>query len=178
MDKASRIGLTEALPYLENSQGDNIILFANPSGQLETFFNYKGRLIEIYKEKMKIDIGKNSIEEVGEEIRALLISGIQYGYSIVLDTGSSENFDIDAFFSKFKWYKSDLFANKNFLNTAYLKKNNMIKPEEDKDHFGNTGGYKCNEAAKIFILTLTEENNLPAFIKANSKITFETLIVN
>jgi len=178
MDKITTISLTEALPYLNKDQTDNLTLFINPSGQLETFFNYKGKLIELHKEKMKIDLGKNTIEEVGEGLRSLLILSLHYGYNIVLHLGGSENFCIEELFSKFSWYKNDFFKNANFLKTDYLRKNKLIKEEEDKDFFGNQGCYEVKDTARIFVLTHVELVNIDTLLAKNSKVDFDCVYVN
>ena len=177
MDKVTTISLPEALPYLNKDQTDKLTLFINPKGDLETFFNYKGKLIELQKEKMRIDFGKNTVEEVGEGLRSNLILSLQYGYNIVLHLGASENFDIDEFFSKFSWYKSDFFKNANFLKTDYLKKNKLIKKDEDKDFFGNNGGYEVKDTARIFLLTHAELVEVNTLLAKNAKLDFECLYV-
>jgi len=79
MDSINTIGLTQVLPYLNKQQESNITLFINNKGDLETFLNYKGHIIDIYKLKIKIDLGKNSVEEIGEEIRSQIIIGLHKG---------------------------------------------------------------------------------------------------
>ena len=177
MENISKISLVQALPYLEQEQTEKINLFVNPSGQLETFFNYKGKLLEISKDKMRVDLGKNTIEEVGDDIRANIISGLRLGESIILHTGGSENFNLLEFFSKFSWFKKDFFENSNFLKAEYLKKNKMVKTEEDKDNFGNAGCYKCNQKAKIFVLTHVNFEEIQAYTNANPNMNFNIIYV-
>jgi len=177
MDSIKTIKLAEALPYLDRPQETNVTLFINNKGDLETFFNYKGQLIELNKLKMKIDLGKSTVQEVGEEIRSTIIMGLQKGYCIVLNLGGSENFDLHGFLSKFSWYKNDFFENCNFRNTQYLKKNNLVTKDEDVDHFGNSGGYKVDGSAKIFVLSLMESKDLEKFLSVNQKINFDCVNV-
>lgn len=177
MDKVTTITLTDALPFLNKDQTDKLTLFINPSGQLETFFTYKGKLIELHKEKLKIELGKSTAEEVGEQLRSLLILSLHFGYIIVLHLGASENFSIDEFFSKFSWYKSDFFQNANFLNTAYLRKNNLIKDDEDVDFFGNKGGYQVKDTARIIVLTHTELTEVNTLLEKNKKLDFDCVYV-
>jgi len=177
MDKVKKITLPEVLPYLESAQSEKLTLFINPSGQLETFFSYKGKLIEINKEKIKIDIENESVEEVGESIRSQIISGLHYGYYIVFHLGASEYFNLEDFFSYFKWFPKDLFLNANFKNTKYLRKHNLIKEHEDKDHFGNHGAYEVNDKSKFFILTSCELKDLETLLNNNSNLHLENVYV-
>lgn len=177
MDKGTTITLPEVLPYLNKDPSDKLTLFINPSGQLETFFNYKGKLIELHKEKLRIEMGKNPAEEIGEELRSLLIMSLHYGYNIVLHLGASENFDIEGFFSQFSWYKKDFFLKANFLKTDYLKKNKLVKDDEDKDFFGNQGGYEVKDTARIFVLTHVEFTEVNTLLAKNAKLEFECVYV-
>lgn len=177
MDSIKTIELTQVLPYLNKQQENNITLFINNKGDLETFFNYKGHIIEIYKLKLKIELGNSSVEEIGEEIRSQIIIGLQKGYSIVLHLGETENFDLHEFFSIFSWFKNDFFDNINFKNTEYLKKNNLVKKDEDEDFYGNFGGYEVHENAKMYVLSLIVLEDLEKFLNVNKKLNFECVNV-
>ncbi len=178
MNNVKTITLPEALPFLNNAQSEHLTLFINPGGELETFFNYKGKLIELHKEKLRMDMGKSTAEEVGEALRSDLIVGLHYGYNIVLHLGASETFDLNGFFSQFTWFKADFFQNANFLKTDYLRKNKILKSDEDKDFFGNQGNYEVKETARIFVLTQAELAEVNSkLLKANEKLGFECVYV-
>ena len=52
-----KIKLTEVLQYLESPESeDKPFLFVNPSGDLYTFFKYKGNKIDILKDRIKLDL--------------------------------------------------------------------------------------------------------------------------
>jgi len=177
MDNITKISLPEALPYLEKAQSEKLTLFVNPDANLETFFSYKGRLQDLHKEKLKIDMGKETGQSVGEKLRYQFIGGLKLGEMIVLNLGTSENFNLDAFFANCKCFPNDFLKNANFMNTAYLRKHNLIKKDEDSDNFGNEGFYKVNAGSKVFILSLCSLDNLETFLKNNSSYDLETLIV-
>ena len=54
--KYKKIQLSEILNILNGKQEENKpYLFINPSSYIDTFFNIKARLIDIYKLKQKLD---------------------------------------------------------------------------------------------------------------------------
>ncbi len=145
---------------------------------METFFNYKGKLIELNKESIKIEKGDTTPEEIGESIRSRIIKWLHYGYYIVFLLGNSKNFDLMKFFSNFEWFPQDFFLNANYKNTKYLRKHNLIKSSEDKDHFGNEGCYEINEKSKFFFLTLCELNEFHTLLENNQNLVLENIYVD
>ena len=178
MNTIKTIGLQEALPYLSSEPESKIITFCDSTGNLETFFSYKANLIEIHKEKMKIDLGKSTVEEVGEYLRSQIIRNLLYGYSTVLFFGANEEFDIMKFFSQFKWFTKDFFENMNYLNADYIRKNKILKEDEDWDiQHQFKGLWKVREEARIFFLSAIEGNLIESFLKVNSGVSLNPIKV-
>jgi hypothetical protein len=176
--ESTKITLPNVLPFIQKPPENEIRVFFNTTGQLETFFTYKGNLIDIYKEKLRIDMGKKTLNEYGEELRALLIKFLQYGYTIIFNFGGSETFDLIEFLKQFNWFKEDFFENMNYLSREYLIKNKILKDEEDWD-LTNTfqGEWKVRESARLHFLSELSEDKIEKFFSANSKIPLKSVIV-
>lgn len=179
MDSANKkIALSEVLSILENKlTSNNPILFVNPSATLETFFTYKGTLVEISKHDIKLKLGKTS--DVSDEIRGKLASGIQRGEWVVFTVGSSSSFNFAEFFKQLSFNKGDasFFDNSKILSKDYLKSSGILKEEEDKDFFGNHGYYKVHDDAKVLYLATCEEKDISNIKANNSGINFEIIVV-
>jgi hypothetical protein len=179
MEALKKINLRDSLEFIEKPVEDKITIFFNSSGQLETFFNYKANVIEVHKEKMKLELGKVKKEEMEETIRSQLVAYLQKGYKIVLFFGSNEKFDILGFFETFSWFNSDLFKNKNYFDKKFLLNSKFLKENEDWDLMNSfKGGYKVDPNARIYFLSGIEENEVDTFMKTNSGIPLQALIVD
>ena len=176
--ESTKTSLAKVLPLIQSPADNEIRVFFNTTGQLETFFTYKANLIDIYKEKLRIDMGKKTINEYGEELRALLIKFLQYGYTIIFNFSGSETFDLIGFLKQFSWFKEDFFENKNYLSRDYLVKNKILKDEEDWDLTNIfQGGWDVRESARLHFLSELSENLIEKFFAANSKIPLKSIIV-
>jgi hypothetical protein len=170
-----KIALVNTLAILEREISKKPNFFVNEAGTLESFFTYKGTIIEIHKMAMKIQLGKTTHEEVAEEIRSILVSGIQKGYWIVFLMGNTSSFNVSEFFSKLSFNKGDLnfFDNSKLMSKEYLFKSGILKDEDDVDFLGNKGGYKVNESSRVVYLANSGEADIAKLKEANSKIDFE-----
>jgi len=179
MEAVKKIKLQESLKYIEKIPEGKVTTFFNSSGQLETFFTYKANVIDIHKEKMKIDLGKSSAEEVGESLRSQICAFLQKGYIIVLNLGGNENFDIIKFFSQFPWFSKDLFKDRNYYDRNFLLKSKILTQNEDWDLTNSfKGGYQVMETSRLYFLSGAEEKDVENFMKNNSEIPLEALIVD
>ena len=61
---------------------------ASGSSNAASYFNYKGRLFELYKELIQARaMGTKTLEEVGEELRKQMVSAMRGGQTFVIDCG-------------------------------------------------------------------------------------------
>jgi hypothetical protein len=174
-----KVNLTEILPLLETEEISNKpLILVNPEGALETFFTYKGTLVEVYKMNLKIMAGKSSVEEIGEQIRSIISAGLQRGAWIVFYIGSGSDFKIADFFSKLPYVNDNFFKNENFFDKSYLKSTGILKDEEDKDFFNNHGYYKILPKSKVIYLSTCKEEEIETLINNNANISFDIILVN
>lgn len=175
-----KIALTQTLAILEGEMTKKPSFFVNEAGTLESFFTYKGTIVEIHKMAMKIQLGKTTHDEVAEEIRSILVSGIQKGYWIVFLMGNTSSFSVAEFFSKLTFNKGDLnfFDNTKLASKDYLCKSEILKKDDDKDFFGNPGGYRVNDSFRVVYLANSAEADIVKLKEANSKIDFQFYCVS
>jgi hypothetical protein len=178
MELPKKINLKECLEYIEKPPEENIQIFFDINEKLKTFFNYKENIIEIYKENAKIEYGKSTIQDIEEDLRSQLVSYIQQGYKIFLFCGYYEYFDVLEFFGKLSWFSLDLFKNKNYLDKKFLLDSKILTENEDFDLTKTyKGGYKVHESARLYFLCGTSEEEIETFMKINSGLPLEVIIV-
>ncbi len=134
-------------------QGDKMPVIIDETYNAETFFKYKGKLIDIANLKLKQDkgqiIGDNIDKEIRQSIRGSLFSGEQ----IALFLSGEMDFNLIKFFNQFKWFeKSSFFKIKNLHDKEYLKSKEILRKDEDKDVYGNLGSWFPNKDAKMVII--------------------------
>lgn len=175
----TKITLNTVLPILEGEDKNNAAyFFLDPNQNLETFFNYKGTLIELGKMNLKIAMGKATPDEIGEEIRATLVGGLQKGYWLVFDIGGSFNMNIKEFFKNFKWFNNGLFEMDKIKDKKFLKESGILKENEDKDFADNKGWYQVNKDSRIFFLGTFDLENVEKFKTNNADVKFNYLQVD
>jgi hypothetical protein len=174
-----KISLPEVLDILQGQDSSSPNIFVNPSGALETFFTYKGTLVELHKYSIAIQLGKSTKEKVGEEIRSILINGLQKGYWIVFFVGSSSSFDFSEFFSQFDFNKGDknIFNSEKLHDKSYLLSSGILRKEDDQDVFGNQGGYSIAPDSRVVYLTTCDEADLSKLREVNKNIQFNYVLV-
>ena len=176
MDKT--IDLTATLKVLENFNSTKSLLFINPEGSLQTFFTYKGTLIEINKMNLKKSIGRATDKENEETIRANLWNGIQKGYWLVFDMDKNCELNLNKFFSAYSFYNKDTFFNhNNFQSKKFLLDSGILKTEEDKDFFGNDGMYRVHDTFKICYLCCCKQEEIETLKKNIDPSLIEIYIV-
>jgi hypothetical protein len=175
-DSIKTVSLPQVLQILEGEAGLNQTYFVDPSGSLETFFTYKGSLLECHKYALKAQL--NGVESVSEEIREKLVNGLKNGEWIVLSSGQDSSFDFSKFFSQFKWFNSKFFQNTEILTKKYLLSSGILKKEEDVDFFGNKEYYRVSEKAKILYYTSCLEGDIKKIKAANTSVSLEYIFLN
>jgi len=171
------IKLNDVLKFLEGERTDKPYLFVNPSGDLETFFTYKGTLVELQKMKLKQIMGKCVKEDDEESIRKTLYFGLGRGGWIVFNMGSGSDFKVNEFCGQFSFYNKTMFEQNRLFDKNYLISCNILKPEEDKDAFGNLGYWKVHDGARVFFLTTCPEEKLDDLLKTNEGLNFTIVVV-
>jgi hypothetical protein len=177
MEGTKTLQLTDILPLLEGQNTEVPYFFVNPGGSLQTFFTYKGTLIEINKLNLRGKIQTLKKEEISEEIRVNLVNGLQKGYWLVFDVDSNSTFNLKEFFSQFLFYDDNFFNFPKLFDKKYLVEREILKPDEDKDFFGNKGSYKVDERSRIFFLSTFAKEELTEFKDLNSGIKFNYTII-
>ena len=130
---------------------DKVILLIDGTNKIEEFLTHQGHIIDINKIYLRKQIGQISDEELDKEIRHTIVNRLQDGDKIGLFLDVCLN--LIEFFGQFKWFdKSTFFNMKNLLSRDYFVKNNILHSDEDKDNFGNKGGWEPYGKAMLFVL--------------------------
>merc|ERR1711976_4478 len=174
MENVKTIALPDVLKILEGENESSPVLFVNPSETLETFFNYKGKLIELNKFDMSMKLSKEKPEEVSESIRQSLCHGMKYGEWMVFAMGKMSSFDVSNFLKPFAWNNGDkdFFNNTKLFEKSYIKKMGILTDKEDVDFFDNKGCYAIKDSSKLFYFLTCPQEEIELFRKANPNINF------
>ncbi len=178
MEGVTTIQLPQCLKILEG-EAEETVLFVNPTETLETFFNYKGKLCELNKCDLRIKMGKETKEEVSEQVRQLIVHGLKYGEWMVMSAGKASSMNFSEFFSQFSFNNGDmgLFDNSKILTKEYIMKMGILKNEEDIDVFNNTGMYSIKESARIFYYSSCSADEIATIKSSNPGINFKIYLV-
>jgi hypothetical protein len=150
MDQIKELPLNELLTVIFTEEPYKF--FINESGLLETYFNYKAHLIDIFKLNLKVTMQQMTQQQLEAHICEVLANSIQKGLPLVFNYDKASKFDAKKFFSNFKFISRDFWERKNHLNSDYLRKIGIVNKSNDKDFFGNTGCYRANEDFSISFL--------------------------
>jgi len=176
MDK--EIDLQGILTVLSTHDNNKSLMFVNPDGNLETFFTYKGTLIEINKMNLRKLANLNTDKDNEEVIRQNLVFGIQRGYWLVFNMESNSSLNLDNFFKYFPYYNKNTWYNfQNYKDKDFLVKSGLLKNDDDKDFFGNSGGYTPHDTFKICYLCSCPINELETLKKNIDPSQFDIYIV-
>jgi hypothetical protein len=179
MEDFKSLALTETLELLEGENKTNPAFFVNPSGALETFFNYKGTLIDLHKYQIKLQLGKVTKQEVDKELRATITCGINRGMWVVFFVGKSCDFNFADFFKQFDFNKGDknFFNNTKLFDKSYLKSSGILTDDLDVDMMGNKFSWKANSSAKIIYLCQTNASDIKTIKENHPGINFDFYFV-
>lgn len=174
-----KIDLGEVLNIIQGPDSSSPNIFVNPTEALETFFTYKGTLIELHKYSISIQLGKTTKEKVADDIRTILINGLQKGYWVVFFVGSSSSFDFSEFFSQFEFNKGDknFFNNEKLHDKNYLLSSGILRKEDDQDVFGNQGGYSVAPDSRVVYLSTCDEAGISKMREINKNIDLNYVLV-
>ena len=121
-----------------NKKAGKYSLIFDKTGNCETFFRYKAKLIEVHKLSLGISIGR-SAEEDFELLRKSIVYAQKVGDNLVLF--------VDEMAPDFKTkmtHKEDFPTDKIFNFGEWRKKDNyksILRGDEDEDMMGNKGFY-------------------------------------
>lgn len=173
-----KIPLTDALSFLDSKEENNLpLLFIDPKGDLLTFFNYKGKLREIYKLQMKLILHPEEEEKIEEDLHSIIEIGMRNGSWVVFDLGMSSNFNIKEFFQRFSWFEEKMFLPENIHNKKYCLEHNILREENDIGYFGNKGTMIIQEKFKIIFLSECAKKNIEKLIECNKSLGGFNIIV-
>ena len=177
--KYKLVKLTEVLQFLDGKEENNKpFLFINPSGNLDTFFTYKGNMKEIYKMKMKMEVHPETKEEIGKELHGCLESGMKIGSWVVFHLGNEPKFDLVSFLKQFPFYHKDMFKPETIHDKDFCLSHNIIREENNVDFFGNHGFFTIVDTFKFCFLSTCKPEQVDELLKTNSELEFDVIIVN
>jgi len=175
VDKA--INLTETLALLEDSS-TKPYFFINPEDSLSTFFSYKGKLVELNKLKLSVQMGKKKDGEVLEEIRSSIVSSAKMGEWLVFNIDKNSALNVCEYLKKSCSLIDNSFYNMdNLKKRDYFVKNKFLQDKEDVDGFNNKGCWKPSEKFRIIFLTSCNEEDIPELKSNNSDSLFNFVLV-
>jgi hypothetical protein len=164
MDSIKELNLTDLLTV--DLTEEPIKFFINPSGMLETFYNYKAHLIDVVKLNLKVQLGQMSQEQVESHLIQVFANSIQKALPLVINYEKASNFEANTFFSNLKFITPDFWKRKNILDVNFLRKAGIVNKSNDKDLFGNPGFYKADNNFTIAFLSTCAIEDINE-IKAN-----------
>ncbi len=169
------IALSDALNYL-NTSSEKPYFFINPGGELETFFTYKGRLVDLNKLKISSSLKHTPTNEVKEEIRVNIISSAKFGEWLIFNIDKNSTLNIKQYMDSLGFDFDSLINPKNFHLRDYYVKHNLLLESEDKDNFGNKGYWNPQETYSISFLASCSEEDIKE-LKTNNEGQFEFILV-
>lgn len=173
VDKTLSLG--DVLNYL-NTQSEKPYFFINPGGELETFFTYKGRLVDLNKIKISASLKNTPTSEVKEEIRTQIISTAKYGEWLIFNIDKNSALNIKEYMDSLGFDFDALINPKNFHSRDFYLKSNLLHESEDKDNFGNKGFWYPKETYSISFLTSCSEEDIKE-LKLNNQGQLEFILV-
>ena len=133
-----------------------MILF-DKNGNCGTFFEYKASRYEIFKEKMKADMGKQTDEDVREILRKAIVGGALHGKCVVFDLGKVSGKILATQSSQPNVWPAD----KIFNFQEWRKEENhmpLVREDENKSILGSQGAYSMNKHLFTIIILADYES--------------------
>ncbi|CAD8171727.1 unnamed protein product [Paramecium pentaurelia] len=139
----------------QDKEEGKISFLIDKTGNAYTFFKYKGTIIDISSFVItEQNQGKNHEENV-EKARKCVVYGLEAGDNLVFSTDITAT-NLNEFF-KSDWYKPEaIFNYEEITNPKYFRAH-LLKPEEDKDGFGNKGQFWPKKELHIVLLYTQKE---------------------
>ena len=137
---------------LEQSKEETKYFFLwDKTGNVDTFYNYQANLMDFYKTIMKMQLGRVSLDEALEELRAKMVHSMRTGKLFVINLQQSK----PDFTSQFSNDETNFPAEKVFdieewKNDAVNKK--ILKEGENINIMGDRGAFMLHRDFRICIL--------------------------
>ncbi|CAD8168799.1 unnamed protein product [Paramecium octaurelia] len=142
----------------QDKEEGRISLLLDKTGNAYTFFKYKGTIIDISQFLIaEQNQGKNHEDHV-EKARKAVVYGLEVGDNLVFST-DLQTINLNDFF-KSDWYKPEAIFNYQEITNPNYFRAHLLKPEEDKDGFGNKGQFWPKKELHIVLLQTQKEGEL------------------
>lgn len=176
---SSKIELSDALALLDASEYSKVLFFIDKLERLNSFFTYKGRVVELNKLKLKIAMNKISKKDAEEELRNNIIAAAKMGEWLVFTSDKNSNFNALEFFKDFslgckggEWFKTS-----DHLTREFYVKNKILKDDLDYDNFKNKGCWNPKSSFKMVFLSNSEDEDVAELMKHNSDELFKFVYI-
>lgn len=175
----SKIELSGALALLDSSEYNKVLFFIDKQERLNSFFTYKGRVVELNKLKLKIAMNKISKKDAEEELRNNIIAAAKMGEWLVFTTDKNSNFSALDFFKDFSFgcKGAEWFKTSDHLTREFYVKNKILKDDLDYDNFKNKGFWNAKSSFKMVFLSNCEDEDVSELMKHNSDELFNFVYI-
>lgn len=171
---AKTIALGDVLKILDQPEtSDKTLFFVNPSETLNTFFTYKGDLLDIDKLKIELDLHPDHKDSIADKFLTMLENNMKREGWFVLNVGKGSTFPLVDFFKKFKFYDKDMLTPSKIHDKKYALQHGLIRPENDVDNFGNKGIMDIKKRFRLCVLGGFKAEELKNFLDTNKEFNFE-----
>ena len=114
-------------------QAGKYLFIWDKQGSVGTFMNYKGMLASVAPETVKMALGRQTQEDVGEFVRKWFVQGMRQGDKLCLDIDASRpNFA--------EMNKEGTFNAEQFFNFEYMKNSENYMPYVRHEENHGVGG--------------------------------------
>ena len=172
----SSISLTDCLSYFDKKP-DKPYFYVDTTGSLETFFTYKGTLLNLNNLHIRKTLKSISEDEYKEQIRLSIVKAAKYGEWLVFNLEKNTSFNLKEALKAANFDINELGDYSKSLTRDYYINNKYITKDEDKDNFGNAGFWGPNEKFRICCLVNCEEKEQSEVMKNNSSNDYSFLLV-
>lgn len=175
----SKIELSGALALLDSSEYKKVIYFVDKEERLNSFFTYKGRVVELNKLKLKIAMNKISKKDAEEELRNNIIAAAKIGEWLVFTTDKNSSFSALDFFKDFSLGCKGLewFNTKEHSSREFYVKHKILTDKLDLDNFNNKGFWNVHSGFKMIFLSNCADEDVAELMKHNSEDAFNYVYI-
>ncbi len=131
-------------------ENDKSVLFFDETGTAASFFTYTAKVVECAKMQVQKAMGGTSVDEIKEKYRVNNKNAMATGCPVV--------YHIDKIVPDFKGeYCDDTTTPACFFKPSAFKVEEVfkktLKEDEDKDAFGNKGGFEIRDGYSVVLLS-------------------------
>lgn len=178
MNQYEKIQLSDVLKIIEKDEvEDKPFLFINPSGDLATFFKYKGLMKYFSELTQQYSNDPSSKDKIKIELLNLFEIGMKMGYWVVLNMENNPKLNLLEWLSKFDFQDKDMLLPSKIKNKDYCLSQNILRKENDKDINGNYGYFEIKKDFKLVLLSTIKEDQIEELLKNNPQLTAKIIIV-